>query len=225
MKKVWMAAALIAVLSTAVSGYASAATEPFKDIANVPAQEKIEALHNKGIIHGATNSEFEPAAKLTSAQGVALIVRTFELSLAAIDFIKAPEAKDIYTKVKDGEWYSDPFIIAHYNGIELPRDIDPEQPLTKEQFVHFLVQGLEKTGNYPLIKMYINIKDEKAIDVAYQGTIQRALLYKLTALDANGYFNPKEIVNRADAAGMLYDAMKFVESHKEKASTDQPSEK
>jgi hypothetical protein len=74
-----------------------------------------------------------------------------------------------------------------------------------------------KTGNYPLFKMYITIKDEADITPEYQGTIQRALLYKLTELDKDGSFNPQAVMTRADAAVLVYNAVKFAEAHQEDA--------
>ncbi|GLX65809.1 S-layer homology domain-containing protein [Paenibacillus glycanilyticus] len=214
-KRIAAAAVSAAILFGAVSGQAFAADSAFKDIAGTSSRAQIEALEGLGIVKGVSSSEFRPEENLTGAQGVELIVRTLQLSLAAIDFTAAPTADGFFTNVKNNAWYAESFVIAHYNGLDLPADIDPNKPLTKEQFTHYLVQALEKTGQYPLIKMYINIGDEKDITVDYQGTIQRALLYKLVSLDEQGNFHPQQIVNRADAAAALYSAYEFVEAHKE----------
>ncbi|MCK9862455.1 S-layer homology domain-containing protein [Paenibacillus sp. ATY16] len=173
---------------------------------------------------GVSSSEFHPEENLTGAQGIELIVRTMQLSLAAIDFNQAPTADGFFTNVKNDAWYAESFVIAHYNGLDLPADIDPNKPLTREQFAHYLVQALEKTGQYPLIKMYINIQDEKDITVDYQGTIQRALLYKIVALDAEGNFHPQQVVNRAEAAAILFAAHEFVETHKDNGEAGAPEE-
>jgi len=217
MKKRLTAIAMSVVLTATMASVAYAnKTQTFTDIANLANKEQITALQQSGVIAGVTDTEFMPEAQLTSAEGIALIVRAMELSLAAIDFNKAPMAEDLFSKVKNEQWYSDAFIIAFYNDVDVPKDIDPNKPLTKEQFVHMLVNGLEKTGNYPLIKMYIQVNDEKEMTPSYQGTIQRALLYKLTALDAKGNFDPKHVMTRGEAASMLYEAVKFVQAHKDK---------
>ncbi|WP_336784739.1 S-layer homology domain-containing protein [Paenibacillus sp. MMO-177] len=215
-KRIAAAAISAAVLFGALSGQALAADHSgFTDIAGTSSRAQIEALQELGIVKGVSSSEFHPEENLTGAQGIELIVRTMQLSLAAIDFKRAPTAEGFFTHVKNDAWYADSFVIAHYNGLDLPADIDPNKPLTREQFAHYLVQALEKTGQYPLIKMYINIQDEKDITVDYQGTIQRALLYKIVALDADGNFHPQQIVTRAEAAAILFAAHEFVETHKD----------
>ncbi|MGO4107838.1 S-layer homology domain-containing protein [Paenibacillus sp. YAF4_2] len=221
MKQRLTAAAIsAAVLFGSLSGQAFAADSGFKDIANSSSRVQIEALQELGIVKGVSTSEFHPEESLTGAQGIELIVRTMQLSLAAIDFKQAPTAEGFFTNVKNDAWYAESFVIAHYNGLDIPADIDPSKPLTREQFTHYLVQALEKTGQYPLIKMYINILDEKDITVDYQGTIQRALLYKIAKLDEEGNFHPQEIVDRGEAAAMLYDAHQFVETHKDNGQVD-----
>lgn len=216
MKKRWSTAmaAVVVLLSTSFTTQAFAAST-FKDIVNVENKVKIEALQEKGIIRGVTDTEFQPEDSLTAAQGISLIVRTTQISLAAFTFEKAPTADGLYTKVKNDAWFAEDFIIAHYNGLDIPADIDPQAPLTKEQFIHYLVQAIELTGQYPTVKMFIPILDEKDITASYQGTIQRALLYKIVALDEEGNFDPQHIVNRAEAASILYDALSFIEAHQD----------
>jgi len=212
--------AVAVMLSTSIAAQAFAAA-PFGDIANIGSKAKIEALQQQGIIKGVNDTAFHPEDNLTAAQGISLIVRTTQISLAAIDFSSAPTADGFFTKVKNDAWYAEDFIIAHYNGLDIPADIDPQAPLTKEQFTHYLVQALELTGQYPMIKMFINIQDEKDITTAYQGTIQRSLLYKIASLDEKGNFDPAHVLTRAEAAGMLYDTQSFIEAHKEKAEPEQ----
>lgn len=207
-------AAVAVMLSASITSHAFAAA-PFGDIASSGNKAKIEALQQQGIIKGVSDTAFHPEDNLTAAQGISLIVRTTQISLAAIDFKKAPLADDYYTKVKNDAWFAGDFIIAHYNGLDIPADIDPAAPLTKEQFTHYLVQALELTGQYPTVKMFIPILDEKDITVDYQGTIQRALLYKIVSLDEEGNFDPAHVLTRAEAAAILYDTKAFIEAHKE----------
>ncbi|EFM08633.1 S-layer domain protein [Paenibacillus curdlanolyticus YK9] len=224
MKKTMIAAALTLSLLAPLSNGQAFAAAPFTDIGGSSAQSQIESLQAQGIVHGVTEKEFQPKASLSGAQGISLIVRSMQLSLAAIDFNQAPTAEGYFSKVSNTAWYADDFVIAKANGLDIPADIDPSQPLTREQFAYWLVQGLEKTGQYPLIKMYININDEADLTVAYQGTIQRALLYKLTSLDADGNFKPKAIVTREDAAAMIYEAVQFVAAHKDSETGQAPTE-
>ncbi|MGO4547300.1 S-layer homology domain-containing protein [Paenibacillus sp. 2TAB23] len=212
-------AAVAVMLSASFTTQAFAAT-PFNDIANAGSKVKIEALQQQGIIKGVSDTAFHPEDSLTAAQGISLIVRTTQISLAAIDFNKAPTADGYYTQVKNDAWFAEDFVIAHYNGLDIPADIDPSAPLTKEQFTHYLVQALELTGQYPTIKMFIPIQDEKDIKIDYQGTIQRALLYKIASLDEAGNFDPAHVLTRGEAAAMLYDTQAFIEAHKDDVAPD-----
>ncbi|OBZ11001.1 S-layer homology domain-containing protein [Bacillus sp. FJAT-26390] len=221
MKKRWSTAiAAVAVMLSASIATQAFAEGPFGDIASVSNKAKIEALQQQGIIKGVSDTAFHPEDNLTAAQGISLIVRATQISLAAIDFNKAPTADGFYTKINNDVWYAEDFVIAHYNGLDIPADIDPQSPLTKEQFTHYLVQALELTGQYPTVKMFIPIQDEQDITVAYQGTIQRALLYKIASLDEAGKFDPAHKLTRAEAAASLYDAVSFIEAHKDDAAPE-----
>ncbi|GIP26863.1 hypothetical protein J23TS9_19930 [Paenibacillus sp. J23TS9] len=191
------------------------AADTFKDTDQTNYKVQIEALKEKGFLHGVSDQEFKPQAELTNAQGIKLIVDSMQLSLASIDFNKAPEAEGLFSKISNEAWYAQAFINGHYNGLDIPADIDPQQPMTKEQFTYYLVQAIEKTGEYPLIKIFIQIHDEQDITPPYQGTIQRSLIYKLTSLDDQQNFNPKQVMKRDQAAGMVYEAVKFVENHQD----------
>ncbi|MEC0370290.1 S-layer homology domain-containing protein [Paenibacillus chibensis] len=218
MKK-WIGIAMMAALLSSTMLYPkhTFAADSFKDLTTSAYKTQIEALQNKGILHGMNQQEFKPQAVLTYAQGIQMIVDSMQLSLASIDFNKAPEAKALFSNIRNDAWFAQAFINGHYNGLDIPADIDPQKPMTKEQFTHLLVQALEKTGEYPLIKIFIQIHDEQDITPPYQGTIQRSLIYKITSLDENQNFNPQHVMKRDEAAAMVFDAVQFVESHKDKA--------
>ncbi|MBD2871305.1 S-layer homology domain-containing protein [Paenibacillus arenilitoris] len=216
-KRIRTAVAATVVMLTASLGSQALAADAFGDIASSPNKAQIEALQEKGIVKGVSAAAFHPEDSLTAAQGISLIVRTTQISLAAISFMEAPTAEGIFLKVSNDAWYAEDFIIAHFNGLGIPADIDPQAPLTKEQFVHYLIQAVELTGEYPLVKMYVPIADEADINVDYQGTIQRALLYKIASLDEEGNFDPAHVLTRAEAAGMLYEAYEFIEAHRDNA--------
>ncbi|WP_438494000.1 S-layer homology domain-containing protein [Paenibacillus sp. IHBB 3054] len=203
----------VSLLSFSLGGQMFAAGSSFKDIDNVSGKSKINSLKEQGLIKGISDTQFLPGAKVTTAQGVQFITGGLQLSLAAIDFNKAPLASAIFSKVKDKAWYAEAFVNAHYNDVDIPADIDPSKLITKEMFTNLLVQGVEKVGNLPLINIVpVDIADEAALEPSYQGSIQRSLKYKINTLDANGKFNPKSELTRAEAAVMLYNALEYLNS-------------
>lgn len=214
MKKRTLAAiTTVTLLSFSLGGPMFAAGNTFKDINNINGKEKIISLKNQGLIKGVSESQFLPNSKVTTAQGIQFISGGLQLSLAAIDFSKAPVASELFPKVKDKAWYAEAFINAHYNHVELPKNIDPATIITKEQYTHYLIQAIEAVGNLPMIKIDpVAITDEASLNPTYQGSIQRALKYKIISLDSNGKFNPKSELTRADAAIMLYNALEFMKT-------------
>lgn len=201
----------VTLLSFSMGGRLFAAGNSFKDIDNINGKDKIISLKSQGLIKGVSESQFLPSSKVTTAQGVQFISGGLQLSLAAIDFNIAPVASNLFTNVKDKAWYAEAFINAFYNDIELPKDIDPSKPMTKELYTHYLVQGIESIGNLPMINIVpVDIADETSLTPSYQGSIQRSLKYKINSLDAKGKFNPQSEITRAEAAIMLYNALEFL---------------
>lgn len=101
------------------------------------------------------------------------------------------------------------------DSIELPEDFKVNGELTREQFAYMLHQGINATGNYPLIKMYIQVNDEAEGNPAYSGSIQNLLLMKIAKLDEKGNFGPKEKISRIDAARLVYQAAEYVKKYNE----------
>ncbi|MBP2112419.1 S-layer homology domain-containing protein [Paenibacillus silagei] len=214
MKKNTIAAiTAVTLLSFSLGGQIFAAGSSFKDIGQVTGKDKINSLKEQGLIKGISDTQFLPASTVTTAQGIQFISGGLQLSLAAIDFNKAPQASALFSKVKDNAWYAEAFINAHYNGVNIPANIDPAKPITKELYTSMLVQAVEKAGNLPMINLVpVELTDADALDPSYQGSIQRALKYKITALDASGKFNPKSTITRAEAAVMLYNTLDYLKS-------------
>lgn len=104
------------------------------------------------------------------------------------------------------------------DSIELPEGFKANADLTREQFANMLHQGINATGNYPLIKMYIQVNDESEGNPAYSGSIQNLLLMKIAKLDERGNFRPKEKITRIDAARLVYQAAEYVKKYNDAVS-------
>lgn len=173
----------------------------------------IASLQERGIVSGIDKDHFVPKGKISYAQTVQMIVKGMNLNLDTMRFIKQPLASDIFTNIPNDAWYADAFIKAHYNGMDIPKDVNPNATITREQFGEMLVRALEKKGDFPLVKMFIPIKDEAQITPEYQGALQRLLLYKIAELDKEGMFNPKAELNRGQAAVWIHNAIRVLETH------------
>lgn len=211
-KIIALSAAALMMLS--VTGNVFAADTDFKDLDSVSAKDKIIALQNKGVINGTASGIFSPDITITAAQSIQLFVRAFDLNLDAVRFIKEPKATDYFKKAKDDAWYAQSLIIGSVRGLDFPADIDPDRSLTREEYTYYLVKATENYGQLPMIKLVpVEITDEDQMTAEYSGAIQRALKYGIVKLDADGKFNPKGKLSRAEAAEQLYNALEYLKAH------------
>lgn len=205
------AALLLAGLSCLVlSGTANA----FTDIQNDPGKASILDLKQRGIVHGIGNGQFKPGAKVTGASAVTLIVKGLDLNIDNIRFVKKPKASQYFSKIKDNAPYASAFMIAQLNGLDIPRDIDPSANVTREQFAHWLFQGISAKGEFAFTEQYILLADEDSVTKNYMNSIQKLLIANIAELDARGKFRPKEAITRSEAAVLLDRAIEFVEKTK-----------
>lgn len=207
MRKRWLTTVILAITTIFIFTQAAFA---FSDIKGNFAEKEILDLKERGIIKGYADGTFVPDGNVTYATGVALIVRSLDLNIDHMRFIKEPKASDYYTNVVDDKWYSDAFIYAQFNGIELPKDVNPDEKLTKEQFAHMLFTAMTTKYEMAFIELWIMIDDEADITPEYMNSIQKLLISKIAELE-DGEFNPKKEITRTEAAVMLQRTVLFVE--------------
>ena len=182
----------------------------FKDVKNDANEQKIAELKKLGILSDDKNDKFNPKNKLTYAEGVTLIVKGLKLNIDNIRFIKEPKASDYFTNLKDDAWYSQAFIIASLNGLEIPKTVKASDIMTREQFAHHLFKAMLTKGDYAFIEIFMMLEDEADVNKDYMDSIQKLLISKIITLDSSNKFYPKKAITRSEAAGWLYDAIKFV---------------
>ncbi|WP_339322282.1 S-layer homology domain-containing protein [Paenibacillus sp. FSL W8-0194] len=219
MKKTWTVTALSFALLVSAAGSALASAS-FRDIGESGAKQQIEALQAKGVVTGVAADRFAPGERLLLAQGMAMIARGLLADAPAGDDKTGPGGA-YFTSIPADAWYHASFVAAHDRGLDLPADADPAGAVTKEQFVHYVMQALESTKRFPMINLVpAALADEDQLTVEYQGTIQRALHYGLVDLDESGRFHPQTRITREDAASILYKAIALYEKQ---AKTNDPT--
>jgi hypothetical protein len=136
-------------LTTVLVGSLSIGTAfaSFTDIDDAQ-KEAISILKDRGLVNGIDSKHFAPKGKISYAQSVQMIVKGLDLNMDLLRFNKEPLATDTYTNIPNNAWYANAFIIAHYSGLEIPKDVNPNAIITREQFGDLLVRALEKKGNY-----------------------------------------------------------------------------
>lgn len=212
-KKISFVASLILMMALVFSS----AVLAFQDLPEGSEGAKILNLRDAGIIQGINHSKFAPNDKLTVAQAVQMIVKGFDLSIdSTLD--NNLTASDLFDHISDHAWYADAFIIAQLNGIDLPRNVQPEEDITREAFVHYLFQAMVSKADLAFIEIYILFEDEDEVTETYMNSVQKMLIANIASLDEERRFYPKQTITRAEAAVMLHDAIDYVKKY----AMDQP---
>ncbi|MFB5673692.1 protease complex subunit PrcB family protein [Paenibacillus terreus] len=198
---------VISFIAVACSLAAASSAFAFGDLSGTQLQQ-VEALKAKGIVNGVSADKFAPSRTLTVAEGVQLAVKSMGLEAK-------PDVTDAsYANIPADAWYAQAFRIAAENGLTVSGDVKPASPMTREQFADMLYEAISATGQYPVIKMYIEVADEKDFDADSLEAIQFLLLTKITSLDEQRNFYPDREITRIEAAEMVYNAVKYVEEMK-----------
>ncbi|OBZ09087.1 hypothetical protein A8L34_23375 [Bacillus sp. FJAT-27264] len=159
-------------------------------------------------------SKNPPNNGIDIATAVSMIVKGLDLNLNAIDFIKMPVASDHYTKVKDNAPYAKDFIYAYYNGVQLPKDINPSAKISKEYFAELLYQGMSHKADFVWIETFQKVADGNQVKKEYMNSIQKLLIAKIVTLDSKQKFYPKNSISRDEAANMISKTVKFINNYK-----------
>lgn len=181
----------------------------FSDLQGDPAEAKINALHNAGIINGISNDKFAPKSKVTFAQGVQFIVSGLNLSPQSTNGSSSSKASDHFDKVNDNAWYASAFLIAKQNGLSLDRAVNPNSTMTRADFAHLLTQALKSKGEFPVTLMYVNVSDGDKLSNEVMNSLQILLNTHVVSLDKDSKFRPNDAITRSEAATMTYDAAEF----------------
>ncbi|TVY00624.1 S-layer homology domain-containing protein [Cohnella terricola] len=172
------------------------------------------SLGGSAFAHNGQNSDSKSNKPINVATAVSMIVKGLELNIDGIRFFKEPKASDYFKKVKDDAPYAKDFIIAQYNGLDVPKDINPAATVTREQFAKWLYGALSHKGSYSWIQIYQNVSDADQISKGYMDSIQKLLIAKIVTLDSKQKFHPKNNVTKPEAAIMIAKTVKFLQNNK-----------
>ncbi|MBO2944031.1 S-layer homology domain-containing protein [Paenibacillus sp. F411] len=197
-KKSMISIAAASLLVTGTSAFA------FSDLPKGEEADRVERLQQQGVISGMTSDTFAPNAQLTSGQAVQLVVKALNLKASAAEVPAWAKA------LPEQAWYSSSVRIAAENGLAVDASFKAGKAMSRIQFAELLHSGIEALGDFPTVKMYINVKDEGNIDPEHRLALQFLLLTQIAELDEKGYFHPDAPVTRLEAAVMVSKAAEFV---------------
>lgn len=205
---------LLSALLISSSLIGAGAASAFSDVQDSDQLAIVKSLQSKGIIQGITSDKFAPQRTITSAEAVQMVIKATALK-------EYPNfSGKSFSTVPDGAWYADAVNIAAQHGLPVSTETKWNEPMTREDFAHLLATAVQKTGNYPVILMYMNIADESQIKEESRGAVQFLLLTKIAKLSNADKFNPKQEMTRMEAAEMTHAAMLFIGNHKQTNADD-----
>ncbi|MDN4600326.1 S-layer homology domain-containing protein [Paenibacillus sp. F6_3S_P_1C] len=204
-------AATLALCVSLTAGGASVLA--FSDVKDEGQKMIVDSLHSKGIVNGVTADLFRPDVALSEPQGVQLIVNAFGLK-------NEYAAASAQNKISPTTWYADAVQAATQNGLSIPVELNPQGKMTREQFAILLLEGINTTGEYPVIMLYNDIKDENKIGKDAKSAVQNLLNMDIIELDKDGNFRPDQSLTRMEAASMIFNALEFVDKHGNGGSTE-----
>lgn len=177
----------------------------FADIQNHENQRAIEALAERGVINGMTDSRFAPDETMTRAQFATIMVGAMSVK---------PQTSTVFRDVAPTAWYAGYIGSAYACGVIQGRSadvFDPEGAITRQEAAVMLTRtaalwGLDTQMNETEITKALGtyadqsqIKDWARASVAY--CCQAGLLQR------TGTVAPEQAVTRAEIAQMLYNML------------------
>lgn len=165
------------------------------------AREAIEYLADKGILSGYEDGSFKPDNSITRGE--------FAKIMSSLPDVKySPKLSANFLDVKDDAWYSEAVYKVAELGImsgDTEGYFKPDSPITREDAAAVIERGKMVWGKVltPVrekaeFKDYAEISDyaKRSIEVLYMAGIVNGA--------ADGSFNPKSEITRAEAAAMIY---------------------
>ncbi|MBM7868148.1 hypothetical protein GTO89_14925 [Heliobacterium gestii] len=182
------------------------------------AEAQITEMVDRGWIRGDEQGLFHPEQTMSRAEFVSLLVRAFDFR---VNFIKAPDIRDVATDVPGDVWYAGDLITAAHTFLSLPdKAFHPQEGLTREVMAQWVWAAyLHKTGddaNDPAASgstpssdaastpSAIPFSDNDAIGPDCRESVAAASAAGFIKGDEEGYFKPKAVVTRAQAAVIVH---------------------
>ncbi len=175
----------------------------FADIINSPHKAKIEALAERGMINGRTDTEFAPTGTMTRAEFAAIIVKSLGIEFTG---------ENVFSDVANDSWYKDYVRTAYFYGVikgVSDTQFNPEGTITREEAAVMVGRAAKLCG---MAKPYGKnaVRDILAGFVDYVNSSDwaresLAFCYDTGILpDSDIEILPKTAVTREEIASMLY---------------------
>ncbi|WP_127491457.1 S-layer homology domain-containing protein [Paenibacillus glycanilyticus] len=184
------------------SQYAITSSSPsFTDVGSVKwAQEAIDGLSARQIVNGPQKGHFAPQNKVTRAEFITMLIRTFDL--------QQPSAVSSFKDVKQGAWYEHEVASAEKLGIVkgyMDGSFGVNLTITREEMAAMIWNAANAFG----LKPSTGIPAAKYADEASISSYAKEAVHQLSEAGllkgyGNGSFMPGGSATRAEAAVLVY---------------------
>ena len=216
---------VVCMVVSLIAGSAYAVSRHFEDAKGHWAEEAIQTLAEKGVIHGYPDGLVHPDEIITRAEFAALVARALELP--------GPDEGDIPFFFSDlsGHWAEGDVETLIMAGIIRLEDFGesflPDQPITRMEMIRMLVRAIGKGDHDPSCPCITGFSDDDGLSDGDRACICAGKKYGIVDGYPDGTVQPGGSATRAEAFEMLVDTDKAKEQikreDKEKAE-DQSSD-
>ena len=179
----------------------------FYDISSHPAKAEIEALAERGIINGKTDTAYEPDSTMTRAEFATIVVGALGLPEKTFANFEDVTDKDwFYTYINSAHFYG--IVSGVSNGL-----YNPAGTITREEAATMVTRAAKLAGMDTDINI-LSAKNTLAqftdyMEISPWAFPSLGFCYKSGILDQSPVeIKPKETVSRAEVATMLYNMLK-----------------
>ncbi|WP_336786654.1 S-layer homology domain-containing protein [Paenibacillus sp. MMO-177] len=184
------------------SQYAITSSSPsFTDVGSVKwAQEAINGLAARQIVNGVQEGHFSPQNKVTRAEFITMLIRTFDL--------QQPSAVSSFTDVKQGAWYEHEVASAEKLGMVkgyTDGSFGVNRTITREEMAAMIWNAANAFDLKPSTgSPAAGYADEASISSYAKEAVHQLSGAGLLKGCGNGSFMPGESATRAEAAVLIY---------------------
>jgi hypothetical protein len=179
----------------------------FSDLAGVEwANEAIATLAEKGVISGKEEGIFAPNDYVAREELVKIVILAFDL--------KRQSGRMLFRDVEEGSWYYN-YVLWAYNG-DIVNGISFDtfgtgNPITREDLVVILYRAMEAKGHVLPEVSQTHFSDYYKIADYARDIVARMNQAGIVSGVSEAEFAPKSFATRAQAAKMVFNALKVME--------------
>ncbi len=175
--------------------------EVFNDLSGFAwAKTAIEALSSRGIISGRGAGLFDPAAQVTRAEFVKMVVKAFGIPVA--------QYNGSFEDVSVGSWYAEYVQAASSSGLVTGVDAThfvPDAPISRQDMIVLLYRAKNFTPSSNAKDVFT---DSYAISDYAKSAVYTLYEKGMISGSGNGTLEPLRSASRAEAAQMIYNIIR-----------------